>query len=380
MSLALATLIYEWRRYMAAIVALAFSGLLVLAPKSESLFGGGNGVPRRIMPQLYLNPEVVEVADLDGDGGQWTNDPDQGKDLTAVKSDAQNSTDTKPDPDSPPAKADKKRVREWVQIFAIDPYPGSATLPTDYSEQVRVALLEPKAVVVDVSSLKRLGVKLGDRASLNGKTVYVRGTLSGYPNVAQATVVMSRDTLRLLGLASTGQRVGPLMVRIADPGRAEAVRDALNASAHGTYKAWTRDELAAANENSMMKEQFIGVILGFLVIMGGLIGIGITSQTLSGAILANIKEFASLRALGVSMGALRWIVVELSFWIGIAGLGATALMTAAVAVIAQLGGMPLAFPPDKVIAVAIFLQIIAILSGIMALGILKKSQPADLLR
>jgi len=390
MSLALATLIYEWRRYMAAIVALAFSGLLVLvvvgmftgigraftatidrspadimvlAPKSESLFGGGNGVPRRIMPQLYLNPEVVEVADLDGDGGQWTNDPDQGKDLTAVKSDAQNSTDTKPDPDSPPAKADKKRVREWVQIFAIDPYPGSATLPTDYSEQVRVALLEPKAVVVDVSSLKRLGVKLGDRASLNGKTVYVRGTLSGYPNVAQATVVMSRDTLRLLGLASTGQRVGPLMVRIADPGRAEAVRDALNASAHGTYKAWTRDELAAANENSMMKEQFIGVILGFLVIMGGLIGIGITSQTL-----------------GVSMGALRWIVVELSFWIGIAGLGATALMTAAVAVIAQLGGMPLAFPPDKVIAVAIFLQIIAILSGIMALGILKKSQPADLLR
>ena len=31
MSLALSTLLYEWRRYMAAIVALAFSGLLVLA-------------------------------------------------------------------------------------------------------------------------------------------------------------------------------------------------------------------------------------------------------------------------------------------------------------------------------------------------------------
>ena len=30
MSLALATLIYEWRRYLAAVVALAFSGLLVL--------------------------------------------------------------------------------------------------------------------------------------------------------------------------------------------------------------------------------------------------------------------------------------------------------------------------------------------------------------
>ena len=30
MSLALATLLYEWRRYMAAVVALAFSGMMVL--------------------------------------------------------------------------------------------------------------------------------------------------------------------------------------------------------------------------------------------------------------------------------------------------------------------------------------------------------------
>ena len=31
MSLALATLIYEWRRYLAAIIALAFSGMMVMA-------------------------------------------------------------------------------------------------------------------------------------------------------------------------------------------------------------------------------------------------------------------------------------------------------------------------------------------------------------
>ena len=31
MSLALATLIHEWRRYLAAVIALAFSGLLILA-------------------------------------------------------------------------------------------------------------------------------------------------------------------------------------------------------------------------------------------------------------------------------------------------------------------------------------------------------------
>jgi ABC-type multidrug transport system fused ATPase/permease subunit len=54
--------------------------------------------------------------------------------------------------------------------------------------------------------------------------------------------------------------------------------------------------------------------------------VGITWQTLRGAILANIKEFASLRALGVSMGDLRMIVMELGFWVGIAGLAATGVL------------------------------------------------------
>ena len=66
-----------------------------------------------------------------------------------------------------------------------------------------------------------------------------------------------------------------------------------------------------------MGEQIIGIFLGFSLFLGLLIGIGITSQTLRGAILASIKEFASLRALGVSMGSLSKIVLELSLWVGV---------------------------------------------------------------
>ncbi len=70
-----------------------------------------------------------------------------------------------------------------------------------------------------------------------------------------------------------------------------------------------------------MGEQIIGLLLGFSIFLAVLIGIGVTSQTLRGAILSNIREFASLRALGISMGSLRLIVMELSFWVGVAGLG-----------------------------------------------------------
>lgn len=380
MSLALSTLIYEWRRYLAAIIALAFSGLLVLAqvgmfsgigraftaaidrsradimvlaPKSESLINGGNGLPRRIMPQIYMHPDVVEVADLDGGGGLFQNE----------------------------VSGDEKRKREFVQVTSVDPVPGAATLPVDYPEHVREALLEPYAVAVDESALKRLGVKLGDKASLNGRTIRIKAILTGYPNMMQPQLVVSRDTLRLLNMASTGDRVGPLMVKIADPSRAEAVRDALNASSGGKYRAWTRRELAEANEKQLLTgEAFIGIMLGFSVALGFLIGLGITWMTLRGAIFANIKEFASLRALGVSMGSLRRIVVELSFWVGIAGLCVTAVLTAGVSRLAGMGGLPLAFPLWSVILVSTLLLAIALLSGLLSLGVLKKSQPADLLR
>jgi putative ABC transport system permease protein len=191
---------------------------------------------------------------------------------------------------------------------------------------------------------------------------------------------MSADTMRLLGMGSKDNKTGPLLVRLRDPAQTQAVVDQLNATSHGAYKAWTRPALSAANEGSLMKEQIIGIFLTFSIVLGFLIGVGITSQTLRGAILASIKEFASLRALGVSIGSLRIIILELSWWVGVMGLIATAMMTWLVWWLGSNNGMPMGFPTPWVIGVAILLLVISAASGLLALGILKKSQPADLLR
>ncbi|MFN3932053.1 MAG: ABC transporter permease [Brevundimonas sp.] len=380
MSLALSTLLYEWRRYMAAIVALAFSGLLVLAqvgmfmgigkaftatidrasadimvmaPGATGLFNGGpSGVPRRIMPVVQSHPDIVAVADLDGSGGRWQN---------VVEGDAPRKT-------------------EFVQVSIIDAVPGAVTVPTDYSPELVEALRQPFGVAIDETALGRLGVKLGDKAIYNGKTVYVVAVTRGYPNMMQAGVVMSRDTLRMLGEASTGDRVGPLMVGIRPGADSERVVAQLNAQSRGQFKAWTRADLGEANQAAMFKESFIVIMLGFSLFLGILIGVAITWQTLRGAIMANIKEFASLRALGVSMGSLRGIVMELSFWVGIAGIFAAGLLTWAVSLLATSGGLTMAFPIPMVAGVCIMLLVIALASGFLSLGVLKKSQPADLLR
>ena len=390
MSLALSTLLFEWRRYMAAVMALALSGLLVLAmtgvfigigkgftatiersnadifimqPGAKSLMGGPSGVPRRFIPLAYNHPEVVEVMPLDGAGGTFQNI----KNVDPTKSQAENASKGAP-------------RQKFVQSSIIDTRPGSVTIPTDYSQELVDALRQPYTVAVDETALTTLGVKLGDKALYNGQTVTVVGVTRGYPNMMQPGVVMSRDTLRMLGQADTGPRVGPLMIKLRDPARAPVVVAQLNAMGNGQWKAWTKQELADANAGAMFEEGILVIIIGGCVVLGIIIGVAITWQTLRGAIMANIKEFASLRALGVSMGSLRRIVVELSFWVGVLGVIAAIILTWLVSLLAMMGAVIIALPLSLLVVVGIGLIAIAMVSGLLSLGILKNSQPADLLR
>ena len=389
MSLALSTLIYEWRRYLAAIVAVGFCALLVLAftglfagiavaysaiisnapadlvvldPKAASWFNS-NDMPRRVMPLVYSHPSVSEVKEMSIGGGQWANFP---------KGEPGEAEDPK-----------KQGRRDFVMVIASDMYRGSLTMPQNFTDETIVALQEPYAVAVDRSSLGKLGVKLGDKAKINGKTVYVRAIIDGYPSAGgQSMTFSSRQTARLLGLINeNGQRVGTLMIKIANPADALRVRDELNVMSKGLFKAWTRDDLALSNQKDLFTGGgMIAVILISLLVFGGFVGTIITWQTLSGAILANIKEFASLRALGVSMGSLRWIVIELSFWVGVAGLIMAGGLTFLVGLAATNFGLPMAFPLWALAAVGIAFLFISVLSGVLSMGVLKKGQPADLLR
>lgn len=363
---------------MAAVIALAVAGLLVLAmtgmfmgmalsftatvdkspaqililpPQADGLFGD-SGQPRRMIPLVYQHPGVVEVQPMIMNGAQWSNFPKDGQ----------------------PPKAD------WVRVVVVNPVKGAVTMPSDFSDATIEALQEPFAVIVDRSSLGKLGIKVGDKAKMNGRTVTIAGMVDGYPNMFNTQVFTSYQTAKLLYIADDGPRVGPLLVKLKDPTRAKAVAAELNAIGTGQFKAWTREELSKSSQMGMMKEGGIAIMVGFMALVGIFIGIVITWQTLQGAILANIKEFASLRALGVSMGTLRLIIMELSFWVGVAGLFLTVVLVSGVALLAKFGGVPMDFPLFIDIPVAIMLMIIAILSGLFSLGILKKSQPADLLR
>jgi putative ABC transport system permease protein len=72
--------------------------------------------------------------------------------------------------------------------------------------------------------------------------------------------------------------------------------------------------------------------------------------------------------------------LELSVRVGPAGLMATALFTFGVFLLGKNAGLPMGFPMPWIITATVLLPVIFVASGLFSLGILKKSQPADLLR
>ncbi|HVY87312.1 MAG TPA: ABC transporter permease, partial [Hyphomonadaceae bacterium] len=246
----------------------------------------------------------------------------------------------------------------------------------------REAVEPPFAIGIDKSAQKQLGVKLGDQATVNGRTVRVALIMDGYANSQAPNVVMSRQTQRLMGRQNDDQ-LGLLMVRIKNANTekdVERIRDELNAMSGEQYRAWTKKELSVSTIRDMMQEGLLAIILGFMSVVGFIIGVVITWQTLRGAILANIKEFASLRALGVSIGDLRAVVMELSFWVGILGIATSGVLMVGITFAAKSFNIPMGYQIGSLVQTGILLLAIAIGSGALTLGALKKGEPADLLK
>ncbi len=373
-SLARASLIYEWRRFLPAILAVAFAGLLVqvqlslllgmfssvavyIDRSSADLWVGYPGtqsvdlarpIPGKVENGLRMHPDVTVVERFTWTVGDWQR-PQGGK-LSAV-------------------------------LIGIDPKPEAMTFASLLTPALRQRLQEPGNVLVDEADLDKLGVKVGDDAELAGKRVRVAATVNGIRSMGGANVLTSLSTARSIDPYLRGDTTDYFLVRLKDPEHAESVRDALKPS--GSFKpfeVWTSEEFSIQSQLYWLFESGAGSGFLFSSALGLLVGIVITSQTLMGAIVAALREYATLRALGVSTHSLRAVVVEQSFWVGLLGLIITGLIGALLVVLARAAHIALEVPMWGCIATGILVLSIALLSGLSALRALNQAEPFTLLR
>lgn len=371
MSYALSTLWYERQRYIPAVLAVAFSCLLIALqcglllglfsitsiPIDESRadiwVGHPNvpsvdlGIPIPEAWQSYLAMPEVERTEPYMEGFAYWRKPIGGMELVLV-------IGTRLGPDSIGA------VRQLTPLH-------------------RTLLSEPNAVVIDEGEFSRLGItKVGDTAEILGKRVRVVGTVSGLRSLAGPYLFCSFETARSI-LRPPPDQCTFILAKCYRREDAPIVVDRLKAYPK-KLSAFTSTDFSRHSQIHWLTKTKAGIALGLAAALGLLVGAVVTSQTLYSATVASLKEYAVLRALGIPRWRMGMMVISQSFWVGVTGVILAVPPIYAIAFLGDTAGAKVLLPAWLMIGACLITMSMAMLSGLYALRSLRHIEPVTLLR
>jgi putative ABC transport system permease protein len=371
---ALKTLLFDWRRFAPAAVAVGFSGLLVLlqaglilgvfslasvyvTKSSADLWVGFPGVqsidlgrPIGGETELFLraDPRVAQVEPFYWGSGEWRT---------------------------------SRHGMVNVYIVGLDPAPDAMVLSEVLPADLRVALAEPNAVLIDRADLGKLETGIGGLAEINGRRVRIVGITEGLRALGGVNVIASAATGRRLDPAiGVGEGAAYFTARLNDPAQARAVAaDLGEVGRRRGFEPMTSGAFADRSVRYWLAESGAGVAFVFGSAVAILVAVIVTSQTLAAAVAASLKDYAALRALGFTVGALRAIVLAQTAWIAAAGVLLAGVLAAALAAVARIGATPLIMTVPMVAAAIGLVALVAFGSGLWALRRVARADPAALL-
>jgi putative ABC transport system permease protein len=373
MSYALATLWHERNRYLAGVLAVAFSALLIalqcglllglfsitslpIDQTSADVWVGhpdvlsvdlGRPIPKSWISYLSM-PEVVRTETYMQGFAYWAK-PQGSSELCII-----------------------------IGSRLVDDPMGAVQRLTP---ELRRKLTETGSVVIDESEFSRLGVeKVGDYAEVTGQRVRIVGTVKGLKSLAGPYVFCSTQTARPLLRLNTDQTTY-LLARCRSKADAERVVERLHAKKYeDKLSAFTSTQFSNRTRLHWLLKTKAGIALGCAAALGLLVGAVVTSQTLYAATAASLREYAVLRALGIPRWRMCATVLAQSFWIGVAGILLALPAVLGLGELADVFGAKVLLPEWLLAGAAGVTMVMALVSGLFALRSLRHVEPVALLR
>ncbi|MFA4912553.1 MAG: ABC transporter permease [Burkholderiaceae bacterium] len=268
-----------------------------------------------------------------------------------------------------------------VYVSGIEPTLQGLAFSRLLSADMRDRLNAPGAVIVDRADLEQLGTRVGERAWINDVAVDVVGAVAGLRALGGVNVIASMTTAREIDETDQGVRPTYLLVSLrvgADP---ITTRDALaNQSGVGPYQVWTAEEFADQSERYWLLETGAGAAVLFMAAIVFIVGAVVTGQALVSVVARASREFAVLMALGVSRSALCRVVLVLAALIGLVGIVVGMLGTLLLFGLATWRDVPVGMNLSVAAVCAIAILGLSLCSGLFAMRGLVQAEPATLLR
>ena len=378
MNYALTTIWYERQRFLPAILAVAFSAILIAVQ-------AGLVVGLLSMMSLPVDKSTADVwVGYPGVRSVDLGRPIPGRWIARVAADpAAERVETAVLGFSLWTPVARNRSPQTPEVITI----VGSRLTTDSLGAVEylrehpdlmAKLMEPSTVAVDESELDRLGTGgIGDQAEVLGKRVRVVGLVHGYKSLGGPYVFCSIDTARLL-LKDPPDGVTYLLAKCRTPTDAQELTARM--SRYPTMAAFTADDFSFRSRMHWLFTTKAGLAMGFTALLGLLVGAVVTSQTLYAATAASQREFATMRAMGIPSWRLRLTVVEQSFWVGVFGIIVAAPMTLILSELATRLGTAVRLHPLILTSAAGITLAMALISGLAALRSFQHVDPAHNIR
>ncbi len=376
-ALARKTMIYEWRRFLPAILSVGFAGLLQLlqAALVMGIFGSasiyvtgsgadiwvgypgtqsvneGHSIDPNLAILLWMDPAVRQVEPFHWVDGEWHTRNSGAGDVT-------------------------------VFVCGVDPNSQGLMFNRVLAPDLRAKLAQPDGVIVDRSDLDKMDAQVGDMGSINGHRVRIVAATSGLRALGGTNVIASLETARRLDSnPAEAHKPTYLVARLSDPRQAGRVAARLrHKNGFGPYQVWTARAFARRSVLFWLFDTGAGVGVLFMAGIVFLVGAVITSQALVAAVVASVREYATLNALGVGVRNLRWVVLEQAFWVGAFGLVSAAVFGALLLWLARSQDVPVVLNVPISLACAALIMALATVSGLAAMRSLRRADPASLLR
>jgi putative ABC transport system permease protein len=273
-----------------------------------------------------------------------------------------------------------------LDVFGIDPAVSTFKLPEVNASLDQLKLLDyavidrrtrnvAKAVFASIDGSKPYEFEV------KGRTITITSTFAlGGGFTADGYLVMSDQSF----IRHFPQRVpgapNHVLVRLAPGADRTLVVDQLKAllPAYDTAVR-TIDDAIAKDQAFQTTQRPVGIVFGFGIVIGVLVGIVIVYQVLSTDVADHIREYATFKAMGYPQSFFLGVVFEEALILALLGfVPGIVLAIVLYAIVASVTGLPLAMTPWR--AVYVLLGTIAMcgLSGAIATQRLARANPADL--
>jgi putative ABC transport system permease protein len=273
-----------------------------------------------------------------------------------------------------------------MDVFGVDPQ-GAAF------EEAEIAAAGPALMLPDVALIDRktrnvppgifAAIEAGEpyRFEAKGRELTVTGTFGiGGGFSADGHLVVSDQTFLRLFPARLPGAPNYILVRLAPGADRDAVMAGLRAILPASDSAvWTVAEAAARDQRFQSTQKPVGVVFGFGVVIGVLVGVIIVYQVLSTDVADHIREYATFKAMGYPQRFFLGIVFEEAVILALFGFVPGILLALGLyAAVAAGTGLPISMPAGRPFLVFLGTLAMCAVSGAVATRRLARANPAEL--